>query len=81
MAVDTTAAETHIPEIVTQYTLFLITRCLNGRKVACSRSKEITAMFDREVRGKKNLLQRYPPQLNLRLQYCNKSVPSLIVEK
>ena len=26
-------------------------RCLNGRKVACNRSKEITAMLVREVRG------------------------------
>ena len=51
MPVDIIAAKTQTTQIVTPQTHFLITRCLNGRNVACIRSNEITVMFVREVRG------------------------------
>lgn len=33
-----------------------MTRCLNGRNAACVRSKEITAMFVRETRGRTGMV-------------------------
>ena len=41
---------THVIAITTLRTQFLITRCLNGRNVACIRSNEITARFIKEAK-------------------------------